>query len=321
MKTENQIQAFPGSAPKQSNTPYYWGVAAAAGLLLFYLAVLSLAESVAHAWQTFTDLWYWILVLAAGFGVQVGLFAQVRHNSRQMQGGAKAQIAATSGVSAGAMVACCLHHLVDLLPVFGLSAAAVFLTAYQLPFILFAVGANIFGILLMLSILHRQRFSTSNPLFRRLLALDLRKFRIAFAVLAVAIVTASFLFTATRAAAGEGPKQSQTFDLQELVDDRNAVTIKVTPEAFRFGEPLRFQVRFDTHEGNLDFDPATISYLEDGKGNVFRPLFWEGSAPGGHHRSGVLTFPAVSNQTREIHLTLENLYGIPARTFDWTLFN
>lgn len=130
-----------------------------------------------------------------------------------------------------------------------------------------------------------------------------------------------FLFTATKAAAGESPKQSQTFDLQELVDDPNAVTIRVTPEAFRFGEPLRFQVRFDTHQGNLDFDPAAISYLEDGKDNLFRPLLWEGSAPRRHHRSGVLTFPGVSDQTQEIRLTLENVYGILERTFEWNLSN
>lgn len=319
MQPDNHAIEFTKSSTQNDRANSLWGIAAAAGLLIFYLTVLSLAESVAHAWQTFTDLWYWILVLAVGFGVQVGLFARVRQNSRQIKGGAKAQIAATGGVSAGTMVACCLHHLVDLLPVLGLSVAAVFLTKYQLPFILFAVAANIFGILLMLSILHGQQFSTSKPLFRLLLALDLRKIRIAFVVFSVAIVTASFLFTATKAAAGQSPAQPQTLDLQELVDDRNAVTIRVTPEAFRFGEPLRFQVRFDTHQGNLDFDPAAISYLEDGKGNLFRPPFWEGSAPGGHHRSGVLTFPGVSDQTKEIRLTLENVYGIPERTFEWTL--
>ncbi len=135
------------------------------------------------------------------------------------------------------------------------AAAAVFRTKYQLPFILFAVAANIFGILLMLSILHGQQFSNSKPLFRRLLALDFWRMRIAFVVLAVAIGAASFLFTATKAAAGESPKQSQTFDLQELVDDRNAVNIRLTPEAFRFGEPLRFQVRFDTHQGKPGLSP------------------------------------------------------------------
>jgi hypothetical protein len=236
-----------------------------------------------------------------------------------MRGGTKAQIAATGGVSAGAMVACCLHHLVDLLPILGLSAAAVFLSTYRLPFILFAVAANIFGILFMLSILHRQDFSAPNPLFQLLLSFDLRKLRIAFVALAVVIVGISFLLSATKAAAAESPKQAQTHDLQELVDDRNAITIRVKPEAFLLGELLSFQVQFDTHQGNLDFDPAAISYLEDGKGNLLRPLFWQGSLPGGHHRSGVLTFPAVSDQTQEIRLTLENVFGIPERTFEWTI--
>jgi hypothetical protein len=309
---------FPNKT-ERNRVIFLWGFAAAVALLIFYLAVLSLVESLAHAWQTFTDLWYWILILAAGFGVQTGLFVQVRRNSKQLQGGTKAQIAATGGVSAGAMVACCLHHLVDLLPILGLSAAAVFLSTYQLPFILFALAANIFGILLMLSILHRQNLSAPNALYRLLLSVDLRKFRIAFVALAAVIIGFSFLVTTNKATADESPKQALTLDLQEIVDDRNAVTIRVRPDAFSLGEPLSFQVQFDTHQGNLDFDPTAISYLKDGKGNIVRPLFWQGSAPGGHHRSGLLTFPALSDQIKKIHLTLENIYGIPERTFEWNI--
>ncbi len=61
--------------------------------------------------------------------------------------------------------------------------------------------------------------------------------------------------------------------MMSCVDDRNAITIGVTPEASIFGEPLRFLVRFDTRQGNLGLYPAEISYLEDGKGNLFRQLF------------------------------------------------
>jgi hypothetical protein len=55
------------------------------------------------------------------------------------------------------MVACCLHHVTDVLPVLGLSAAATFLTRYQRPFMLASLGVNLIGILVMLFILYRER--------------------------------------------------------------------------------------------------------------------------------------------------------------------
>lgn len=64
----------------------------------------------------------------------------------------------TSGAtSATAMVACCIHHVTDVLPILGLSAAASFLTRYQRPFMLIGLAMNIVGIIVMLVILYRER--------------------------------------------------------------------------------------------------------------------------------------------------------------------
>lgn len=63
----------------------------------------------------------------------------------------------SGGTSVTAMVACCLHHVTDVLPVLGLSAAATFLTRYQQPFMLVGLGMNITGIIVILSILLRER--------------------------------------------------------------------------------------------------------------------------------------------------------------------
>jgi hypothetical protein len=54
------------------------------------------------------------------------------------------------------MVACCIHHVTDVLPVLGLSAAATFLTRYQRPFMLVGLVMNIVGILVMLIVLYRE---------------------------------------------------------------------------------------------------------------------------------------------------------------------
>jgi len=64
---------------------------------------------------------------------------------------------ASGGTSLTAMVACCLHHVTDVLPILGLSAAATFLTRYQRPFMLAGLGLNMIGVLVMLVVLDRER--------------------------------------------------------------------------------------------------------------------------------------------------------------------
>jgi hypothetical protein len=54
------------------------------------------------------------------------------------------------------MVACCIHHVTDVLPILGLSAAATFLTRYQRPFMLVGLGMNIIGIVVILTVLYRE---------------------------------------------------------------------------------------------------------------------------------------------------------------------
>jgi hypothetical protein len=62
----------------------------------------------------------------------------------------------SGGTSVTAMVACCLHHVTDVLPILGVSAAATFLTRYQRPFMLFGLGTEIVGIVIMLIVLYRE---------------------------------------------------------------------------------------------------------------------------------------------------------------------
>jgi hypothetical protein len=64
---------------------------------------------------------------------------------------------ASGGTSATAMVACCIHHVTDVLPILGLSAAASFLTRYQRPFMLIGLAMNLIGIGVMVFALYRER--------------------------------------------------------------------------------------------------------------------------------------------------------------------
>jgi len=64
---------------------------------------------------------------------------------------------AGGGTSTVAMVACCLHHVSDLLPLLGLSAAASFLSAYKIPFMLVGLARNAVGIFVIVRTIRREQ--------------------------------------------------------------------------------------------------------------------------------------------------------------------
>ena len=124
------------------------GVAGSAALLGLYLGIIGLSQGVEHAFaQLATDALF-VGLIAAGFGTQVALFVELRTLDRRHRAGA-AITAAGTGTSAAAMLACCAHHVVDLLPIVGLSAAAVFLDAYKTPLFGLGIGMNALGIVVI----------------------------------------------------------------------------------------------------------------------------------------------------------------------------
>ena len=82
-----------------------------------------------------------------------------------------------------------------------------------------------------------------------------------------------------------------------------------------------FEITLDTHAGDLGDDLTQVSELRDGAGNRYQPLAWEGNAPGGHHRKGVLRFQPIVPRPASIMLILRGVSGISERTFIWTLAN
>ena len=100
-----------------------------------------------------------IVLVATGFGVQIGLFSRVRRIIRG-DGRTAAVTAGSTATSTTAMVACCLHHLNDVVPFLGLSGAAAFLIAYRTPVILLSLAANAVGITLMLRTLRHAAATT-----------------------------------------------------------------------------------------------------------------------------------------------------------------
>ena len=132
------------------------GLLGAAGLLAVYLGIISLAQGAVHALEQLRADAPFVTAIAVGFGIQVGLFAELRTVDRRHRASA-AVTAAGTGTSAAAMLACCAHHLVELLPIIGLSAAAVFLNAYRTPLFVLGIGMNILGIVVIARQLVRAR--------------------------------------------------------------------------------------------------------------------------------------------------------------------
>ena len=125
------------------------GFVAGLSLLGVYFLILNLVSGWEFTRIQFKGNWYWVVGLAAGFGTQVGLFTYLRALHRAKVSGKI--IAASGTTSAIAMISCCAHYLVNILPIIGISGVAIFLGQYQTE--LFIVGAvsNLAGISYLLS--------------------------------------------------------------------------------------------------------------------------------------------------------------------------
>jgi len=130
------------------------GLIAALGLLAFYVGIITLAQGWSHAVQQLADDASFIGVIVTGFAAQVGLLTYLRSVQAHAAAGG---VAASTGTSTTAMLACCAHHLTDILPIVGLSGAAIFLNAYKTPLLWLGVIMNLIGVAYLLRQVVRQR--------------------------------------------------------------------------------------------------------------------------------------------------------------------
>ncbi len=100
------------------------------------------------------------------------------------------------------------------------------------------------------------------------------------------------------------------------------VDIKVEWRGVKDGS-LVFGVVMDTHSGSIDqYNLKDLAMLRDSRGKEYRP----GSPdipPGGHHRSGLLTFP-ISDPSNPLtvkyfELILRDIDGVAERDLRWQL--
>lgn len=111
---------------------------------------------------------------------------------------------------------------------------------------------------------------------------------------------------------------------ETLVDEQGAVSVAVTPRTVDAdGTTLDFEVALNTHSVDLSMDLSQLATLTTDTGAQVTASGW--NAPqGGHHVSGVLSFPAASDGNSllagatTLTLTLANV-DAPERTFTWSL--
>lgn len=124
------------------------------------------------------------------------------------------------------------------------------------------------------------------------------------------------------AAAAAGPGET-------LVDEQGAVAVAVTPRTLDpSAAALDFEVAMNTHSVDLSMDLSQLATLTTDTGLQVSASGWD-APQGGHHVSGVLSFPSLAEDgtledghlldgVSALTLTLINV-DAPERTFTWSL--
>jgi Cu+-exporting ATPase len=120
------------------------GAVAFAALLALYLGLLTGVSGWRFTLDQLAAYWYFILALAAGFGLQVGLYARLKQLVGNL-GPHRTVVAASGTTSTAAMVSCCAHYLTNVLPVLGMSGLATLAAQYQVEVFWLGLAASAGG--------------------------------------------------------------------------------------------------------------------------------------------------------------------------------
>lgn len=130
-------------------------------------------------------------------------------------------------------------------------------------------------------------------------------------LLAIAILAYGFYAQKTEKASKEAK-----YSLEQKIDSQGSVSVSITPQKIE-GDLWEFEVVLDTHAEELDEDLTKVTVIVDDEGREYKPVSWKGSPPGGHHRSGVLSFNPIKPMPEQI--TLKMNIAESQRMFSWKL--
>ncbi len=133
------------NAPITLSRPGGYGALAFGAMLAVYFGALTAVSGWSFTVQQFSEFWYYVLPLAAGFGLQVALYLQLRQViSRARNTGTV--LAASGTTSTAAMVSCCAHYLTNVAPVLGATGLVAFAAHFQVELFWLGLAFNAAGI-------------------------------------------------------------------------------------------------------------------------------------------------------------------------------
>ncbi|MFC1863215.1 hypothetical protein ACFL1Z_04595 [Thermodesulfobacteriota bacterium] len=106
---------------------------------------------------------------------------------------------------------------------------------------------------------------------------------------------------------------------KSITNRGKGVTVDARPVQLAKGKQIQFQVRINTHAVELDQDMVAVSELKDDEGKIYKPINWQGSPPGGHHRKGVLEFPILEGSPGSVALIIRDIANVSKRVFEWKI--
>lgn len=125
--------------------PLVSGATAFFALLAIYVGVLSLVSGWSFTVSQFAEFWPYIVTLAFGFGVQVGLYFYLKQLSEHRHQ-AHCVVAASGTTSTVAMLACCTHYLTNILPLLGTVSLVSLVAQYQIQLFWIGLAFNAAGL-------------------------------------------------------------------------------------------------------------------------------------------------------------------------------
>ncbi len=157
-RNKNETKIFQHKNTSRYSESLLAGILGMLGLIVVYVLIIYAAtRDVNHAIEQFVTFKYWIVTLILGFGIQAGLFWYIKSGMHLADSHSKTALATGAGASTVSMVACCAHHLTDVLPILGFIAITPFLSKYQTYFFLIGIISNIGGIALMIYIIKTKK--------------------------------------------------------------------------------------------------------------------------------------------------------------------
>lgn len=121
--------------------PVFTAAIAVLGMIGMYFGVLTLVSGWSFTVSEFARFWPFVVALALGFGIQIGLYVYLKQTLAQHHAGGN-MVVASGTTSTAAMLACCTHYLTNVLPLIGAAGLVTLVAEYQIELFWLGLAFN-----------------------------------------------------------------------------------------------------------------------------------------------------------------------------------